>query len=86
MLDADLLLAGTVAEYQDSGGGGGGTKVDFTVVAFDAKSRLVVWSSWSDNRGDDGVFFFDAGEVRTASAMVSQMIRSVVEWMIAGRG
>jgi hypothetical protein len=86
MLEADLLLAGNVAEYQDSGGGGGGTKVDFSVVAFDAKSRLVVWSSWSDNRGDDGVFFFDAGEVRTASVMVSQMIRSVVERLFAGKG
>ena len=85
MLDVDLLLSGSVSEYQDAELPGG-SSVGFSVLAFDGKSRKVVWSSRSHNRGNDGVFFFNLGEVETAAAMASQMVWSVVERMIAGNG
>jgi len=85
MLDADFLLTGIVTEYQDAELPGG-SKVEFSVLAFDGKSRQVVWSSRSDNRGDDGVFFFNLGEVETAADLASQMVWSVVERMIAAKG
>jgi len=86
MLEADLLVTGVVAEYDDSEGDVGGTKVAFSVLAFDMKSRRVVWSSRSYNRGDDGVFFFDVGEVKLAAEMASRMAWAVIEQMIAGKG
>lgn len=85
MLDVDFLITGSVAEYQDAVLPGG-SKVGFSVLAFDGKSRQVVWSSRSDNRGNDGVFFFNLGEVETAAEMASRMVWSVVERMIAGKG
>ena len=84
VLESDLLLSGLVAEYQDfEGGTGGQAKVAFSVQTFDMKSRRVVWSSRSYNRGDDGVFFFDVGEVKTAAAIASEMALAVVEGMIS---
>lgn len=85
MLDVDFLITGSVAEYQDAELPGG-SNVGFSVLAFDGKSRQVVWSSRSDNRGNDGVFFFNLGEVETAAEMASRMVWSVVERMIAGNG
>jgi hypothetical protein len=84
VLESDLLLSGLVAEYQDfEGGTGGQARVAFSVQVFDMKSRRVVWSSRSYNRGDDGVFFFGVGEVKTAAAMTSEMAWAVVERMIS---
>jgi len=37
-------------------------------------------------RGDDGVFFFDVGEVKLAAEMASRMAWAVIEQMIAGKG
>jgi hypothetical protein len=83
-LESDFLLSGLVAEYQDyEGGTGGQAKVTFSVQVFDMKSRRVVWSSRSYNRGDDGVFFFDVGEVKTAAAIASEMAWAVIERMIS---
>jgi len=79
MLDADLMLAGEVADYEDYQGVWGKPKVSFSAQLIERKSREVVWSSHSYNEGDDGVFFFDLGRVNTASAMASQMVRSIGE-------
>jgi len=75
LLDADLILAGDVTDYEDYQGVWGKPKVSFSAQLIERKSREVVWSSNSYNEGDEGVFFFDLGRVSTASVMVSQMVR-----------
>jgi TolB-like protein len=75
LLNADLILSGDVTEYEDYQGVWGKPKVSFSAQLIEKKSREVVWSSYSYNEGDDGVFFFDWGRVNTASVMASQMAR-----------
>ncbi len=81
-LNADLILAADVMEYQDYQGVFGNPKVDFFVQLIEKKSRSVVWSSTSHNEGDDWVFFFDRGKVNTAHAMASQMTQWITEMML----
>jgi hypothetical protein len=85
MLEADMAIIGNVSEYQDSLGSAEETKVGFSVLMFDKKGPRVVWSSRSYNRGNDGVYFFDVGEVKTAAAMASEMVWAVVGIMF-GQG
>lgn len=79
-LQADLILTGKVIEYQDTGGT---PKVEFNVLVFERKNKKIVWTSWSANKGDDGVFLFDWGRVRTAAALASKMTQAVVRDMAA---
>jgi TolB-like protein len=81
-LNADLILAANVIDYQDYQGVFGNPKVDFFVQLIEKKSRSVVWSSVSYNQGDDGVFFFDRGKVNTAHAMASQMTQWIGEMIL----
>jgi len=78
-LDADLVLAGKVLDYQDYQGLTGTPKVDFSAQLIDRDSRQVVWTVKSYNTGDDRVFFFDWGRVNTAHAMASQMVQLAVQ-------
>ncbi len=75
-LNADLIITGKVIDYQDPVGEGI-PKVDFSIIALEHKSREIVWSSKSYNKGDDGVFFFDSGKVNTAHKMASEMVRHI---------
>jgi TolB-like protein len=81
-LGADFVLAGDVLDYQDYPGSEGTAKVGFTVQLMERKSRKVVWSSESWNRGDEGVFFFDLGKVNTAHAMAAQMAASIGDMLV----
>ncbi|MCJ7540350.1 MAG: hypothetical protein MUO88_11880 [Desulfobacterales bacterium] len=81
-LDADLILTGKIMDYQDYQGIAGKTKVDFSTLLIERKSREVVWSSKSYNEGDDGVYFFDLGRVNTAQVMASEMAHQVVEMIV----
>jgi hypothetical protein len=83
-LNADLILSGDVTDYEDYQGIWGKPKVSFSAQLIEKKSREVVWSSYSYNEGDDGVFFFDLGRVNTASVMVSQMVRWIGEMLAKG--
>ncbi len=76
-VDADLLLTGKVSDYQDYQGAAGAPVVDFSLSVIDRKSREVVWSSRSSNKGTDGVWFFDGGKERTASSLASGMARLI---------
>jgi hypothetical protein len=71
-----------VLEYQDARWAGGVPSVDFAVLFIERRTRRVVYSSYSHNVGDDGVFFFDWGRVNTAHAMASQMARAIGERML----
>jgi hypothetical protein len=64
----------------------GNPKVDFSARLLDLKTRQVVWSSFSYNRGDDRVFFFNLGKVNTAQRLTSEMTGSIVEMMFETDG
>jgi hypothetical protein len=81
VLEADLVLTGDIWNYEDYGGPHG-PYVNFSARVFDMATRRVTWASISYNRGDDGVFFFDMGQVNTAHSIASEMARSVA-WMMA---
>lgn len=85
LLQADLVLAGTVRTYADPSSGAGAPAVQFGAILLDRKNNEIVWESSSDSRGDDGVFFFDAGKVSTAGTLACRMARSVVESMLENR-
>ncbi len=81
-VNADLVLNGEVLDYQDYQGSYGSPKVDFSVLFIERRTRRVVYSSYSQNQGDDGVVFFDLGRVNTAHAMAAQMARAIGERML----
>jgi hypothetical protein len=83
-VNADLVLNGEVLEYRDPLGPTGTPKVDFGLLFIERKTRRVVYSSYSDNAGRDGVFFFDWGSVNTAHALAARMTRAVAERMLLG--
>ena len=84
VIDADFVLGGRVTRYEDFEGAVGRTRVEFSTVLIERKSRRIVWSSDSYNDGLDGVRFFERGASKTAHAMATQMVRLTTE-MIAGR-
>jgi hypothetical protein len=78
VLDADLVVSGTVHEYVDGGAVLETPRLDFAIQVFDTHAGRAVWSGLSHNAGDDRVFFFDLGRVRTASTLASRMARALV--------
>jgi hypothetical protein len=80
-LDADLILAGRVLDYQDIPSGGIPV-VDFSALVLERKGESVIWHSRSRNRGDDGVFFFNLGVVRTSDGLADQMVGTVIDHML----
>lgn len=83
-VNADLVLNGEVLEYRDPLGPSGAPRVDFAVMFIERRTRRILYSSYSNNAGDDGVFFFDWGRVNTAHAMATQMAQAIAERMLAG--
>lgn len=77
-LDVDYLLCGTVFDYQDFEGEAGTPKVDFSAQLIARENRRTVWASNSRNRGNDGVFFYDWGNLSTAGQMAARMSAAVV--------
>jgi hypothetical protein len=69
-------------DYWDYRGSDGVAKVDFSVLFIERRTRQVVYSSYSQNQGDDGVLLFDWGRVNTAHAMASQMARAIGRKML----
>jgi len=80
-LHVDLILGGKVFNYQDKQGISGTPKVAFSALLIDRKSREVVWNCQSYHEGDDGVFFFDWGQIETAYRMNSEMVLSALDTM-----
>jgi hypothetical protein len=83
-IDADLILAGKVMDYQDDIALYSKPKVAFSVMLMDRSSKKIIWASRSSNKGDDAVTLFDWGSVNSANEMVSEMVRvltkRVVTW------
>lgn len=84
LLDADLVLAGEVSAYGDAVSAAVAPSVQFTAMVLDRDQSELLWESTSDSRGDDGVFFFDAGKVSTADALTCRMARTVVDALVDG--
>jgi len=80
LVRTDLVLAGYVRDYED----GAIPKVDFTVLLLDSANGEILWQSTSYNRGNDGVYFFDAGAAGTAAALSCRMAREVADAMSHG--
>ncbi len=83
-LDADLVVAGYVRELADDVGGAVPPRVDFTALMIDRRTEEVVWEVSSYHRGDEGVWAFDLGRVRSANALACRMIASASA--LAARG
>lgn len=73
-LDADLILSGQVFDYQDDVGN---PKIDFSTRLFDGKERQIVWWSRSYANGNDGVYFYDFGRIRSAQELLERMSTSI---------
>jgi hypothetical protein len=80
ILEADVIVAGTVRDYDDRG-----PVVDFTALAIHRRGRHIVWESTSRNRGDDPVTLFGLGRIGTSSALTCRMVRNVVDGMMGPR-
>lgn len=79
LIDSDYVLGGRVLRYDDQEGTAGSTRVEFSAVLIQRKTRLVVWSVHSYNSGVDGITFFERGTSRTAHRMATQMVRIAAE-------
>jgi hypothetical protein len=79
LLNVDVVVSGRVSDFESLGIDIGSPAVGFTANAIDARSRRVVWASFSFARGDDGVHLFGTGHVRSAVALTSDLVRGVVE-------
>jgi TolB-like protein len=83
-IDADLIMAGKVMDYQDDIALYGEPKVAFSVMLIDRSSKRIIWASRSYSKGNDAVTLFDWGSVNSANEMVSEMVRilrkRVVTW------
>ena len=80
-LGVELIVNGKVFDYLESGSTGQIPKVEFSVQMFERDSRKILWYSRSRNEGNDGVFFFDAGQISTASVLIDRMAQSLVKRM-----
>jgi len=79
LLNVDAVVSGRVSEYEPLGIDAGSPTVAFTASAIDARSRRVIWASFSFARGDDGLHLFGTGHVRSAVRLTSELVRGVVE-------
>jgi hypothetical protein len=86
LLQADLVVSGDVRTFSSQSGTGLPPAVEFSMYAIDGATAELVWSSRSANAGEDGVFFFGAGRVRSASALSCLMARGIADRMAGDRG
>lgn len=75
-MNADLVLAGYVFDYED---GGGNPSVNFTVQVLDRKTGRTIWQSTSFNRGSDPETVFGLNKVGTAPMLSCRMIREALD-------
>ena len=85
LVGADLVLSGTVRQFEDAAGAFGAPSLEVGTWVLDRKTARLVWSSSTSGAGDDGVFFFGLGRVTTASALACVMAKGAVAEMLEGR-
>ena len=78
-LGVELIVNGKLFDYLESNTTGQNPKVDFSLQMFERDTRKILWNSHSRNQGNDGVFFFDVGQLSTASALTDKMGQSLIK-------
>jgi hypothetical protein len=81
-LDADLVVAGYVFDFED---GGSNPSVNFTVLVIDRKTGRLLWESVSHDKGDDSETVFGMRKVSTAPRLTCRMAREVIDGMTGAR-
>jgi hypothetical protein len=81
LLDADIVIAGTVYEYRD-GGPGSAPQIEFSAYAIDTRARKVAWITRSADNGAEAVNFFESGMVRTAPELASEMTKAILRRVV----
>ena len=79
-IDSDLVLAGSVLAYQESGV----PTVEFDALLIETRTGEVIWESASKAKGDDGVRYAKIGQVNTASDLTCRMARNVSDGISRG--
>lgn len=77
LLDADLVLLGTVFDFAELSGPTPLAAVNFTTQVLDRRNSEVVWQSTSQNRADDAAWAFGLGTVGTANGLACRMARAI---------
>jgi hypothetical protein len=85
LVGADLVLSGTVRQFEDAAGAFGAPSLEVGAWVLDRKTARLVWSSSTSGAGDDGVYFFGLGRVTTASALACVMAKGAVTEMLEDR-
>ena len=75
-LNVDLVLSGRVFDYQ---GTVGTAKVDFSAQMTEKQSREIVFIARNYGAGDDGVYFYDLGRVRSAHDLTEKMTKTSLQ-------
>jgi TolB-like protein len=83
-LDADLVLVGYVRELAEDMGGLVPARVDFTALLIDRRTEEIVWEASSTHRGDEGVWAFELGTVRSVNALACRMIATAARGAARG--
>ena len=74
LVGADFVLTGTVFEYEEHGESGGVPHVDFSAMMLNRRAEDTLWQVASHHRGDDPVYAFKVGSVRTAPQLSCEMV------------
>ncbi|MFO0581397.1 MAG: hypothetical protein U0229_03915 [Anaeromyxobacter sp.] len=83
-MEADLIVAGEVFDYEDPGTPAA-LRLSFTLSVLDGHTGAIVWQSTSHNRGDDGETLFKQGRLFTAHEVACRMVRKAIDGMMAAR-
>lgn len=78
LLDVDIVVSGRITQYDPLGLSPGSPSSGFSARAIDARTRRVVWSSFSYAAGDDGLRWFDTRWVRSGVLLTSDLVRGVL--------
>ena len=80
-LNVDFVLAGRILDYEDYQGPSGKPRVSFSARLIERDSLQIYWLARSYHEGDQGVFFFDWGKIKTAHKLANHMVQLAVEDM-----
>lgn len=81
-LGADVVVGGRVFDHSDASSSA--AVVSFSAYMLDRSTNPLIWATSSYHEGDDGVFFFDLGRVRTASGLACEMVSAAVDALARG--
>jgi len=77
-LNVDMIMNGKVFDYTESAGFVSAPLLDFYVQVFQRDTRRILWSSYSHNRGDEGVYFYDLNRIASAANLADRMTSALV--------